>query len=379
MAERNALLTKGNPLKLGLFGSNCSSGRSYITIPERWVASWENNLALARMAEQVGLEAMVPIARWKGYGGETNPNGSSFETITWATGLLALTERINVFATVHIPLIHPVFAAKQLATADQVGQGRLGINLVCGWSEDEFGMFGVTKHQHDAAYEQADEWWEIARRVWSGEKPFDYAGSYYQLLQAEGAPRPCTGQAPMMMNAGMSMAGRQFAIRSSDMHFDSVGTRESTIARTQETKQLALERGRTIQVWTPVAIVCRPTQQEATDFVQYCADHLDWEAIGPVETRTVQATADATGSAGPRYTPGQLALGRGAYCIVGNPDHVAAELAELHDRGLDGAVINFVDYLAELPYFAQEVLPRLEQRGLREKVGAGYAPVRGRS
>ncbi|MEA2639155.1 MAG: dimethylsulfone monooxygenase, partial [Chloroflexota bacterium] len=33
--------------------------------------------------------------------------------------------------------------------------------------------------------------------------------------------------------------------------------------------------------------------------------------------------------------------------------------------GFDGLVINFADYLAELPYFVQEVLPRLARLGLR--------------
>jgi len=146
MAERNAILVHGNRLKLGLFGANCSSGRSYITAPERWDTTWDNNVRLAQMADEAGLECMVPIARWKGYGGESNPNGSSWEAITWACGLLGATKHINVFATVHVPIIHPVIAAKQMTTADYIGRGRFGLNVVCGWNEDEFQMFGVTKN-----------------------------------------------------------------------------------------------------------------------------------------------------------------------------------------------------------------------------------------
>lgn len=70
-----------NALKLGIFGANYGSGRTYATLPERWEASWDNNRRLAQMTEALGLECMIPIARWKGYGGETNPNGSNFETI----------------------------------------------------------------------------------------------------------------------------------------------------------------------------------------------------------------------------------------------------------------------------------------------------------
>jgi dimethylsulfone monooxygenase len=63
---RNPGLRDGNRLKLGLFGANCSGGRSYTTVPERWEASWDNNVRLAQLADRLGLECLVPIARWKG-------------------------------------------------------------------------------------------------------------------------------------------------------------------------------------------------------------------------------------------------------------------------------------------------------------------------
>jgi len=100
----NFPLYNDQKLKLGLFGANCSSARSYIIAPERWETTWENNVALARMAEQAGLECIVPIARWKGYGGDSDPNGSSWESITWACGLLAVTRRLTVFGTAPGPL-----------------------------------------------------------------------------------------------------------------------------------------------------------------------------------------------------------------------------------------------------------------------------------
>ena len=360
---------KGNPLRLGLFGANCSSGRTYALLPESWQASWENNLRLAQLADAIGIECMVPIARWKGYGGDSNPNGSSFESIAWACGLLAATRRLRVFCTVHVPLHHPLVAAKQMATGDHIGQGRLGVNIVCGWNEDEFQMFGVTRKEHDARYAQGEEWWSIVKRIWRGEERFDYEGAYYQLHGVEGAPRPFGNADPLMMNAGSSETGRWFAIRHSDLHFDAVETPEASSARIAETKRLARERGREIQVWTPVGIVCRPTQKEADDYLQYVVDHADWGAIGYL--------ADLHAKEGRRpMDPQHLvhsghnslarrALARGSYCVVGDPDAITREFARLETAGLDGLAINFADYLKELPYFAAEVLPRLERLGLR--------------
>jgi len=92
-----------NALKIGLFGVNCSGSRTATKIPERWSASWPDCVALARLADAAGLDFMLPIARWKGYGGETDFHGASLETITWAVGLLGATKRITVFGTVHAP------------------------------------------------------------------------------------------------------------------------------------------------------------------------------------------------------------------------------------------------------------------------------------
>jgi alkanesulfonate monooxygenase SsuD/methylene tetrahydromethanopterin reductase-like flavin-dependent oxidoreductase (luciferase family) len=365
----------GNPLKLGLFGPNCSNGRSYTTVPERWDASWDNNLKLARLADELGLECVVPIARWKGYGGETNVNGSSLESIAWACGLLAGTQRVNVFCTIHVPLVHPILAAKQMATVDQVGHGRLGLNIVCGWNEDEFQMFGVSKHEHDDRYEQGEEWWEIVTRVWAGGPPFDYNGRFYVLGGVEGRPGPYADRAPSMMNAGSSPRGREFAIQHSDMHFDGVRSPEASIERIAETKSAARALGREISVWTPVGIICRPTQQLADEFIQHLIEHADWGALGHLAELHANDARFRTDTEGIMRRTGEgpierQVLARGSYCAVGDPDHVAGELERLHSVGFDGLVLNFVNYLEELPYFAQEVLPRLERQALRNRVYA---------
>ncbi len=52
-------------------------------------------------------------------------------------------------------------------------------------------------------------------------------------------------------------------------------------------------------------------------------------------------------------------------CCGNTPDHIAAELARISAAGFDGTTVTFVNYTAELPYFAEEVLPRLERAGLR--------------
>jgi alkanesulfonate monooxygenase SsuD/methylene tetrahydromethanopterin reductase-like flavin-dependent oxidoreductase (luciferase family) len=382
MPPRNAALVQGNALKLGLFGANCSSGRTYASIPNPWVASWENNLKLAQMGDELGIEAMIPIARWKGYDGEARINSSTFESIAWACGLLAATRRLNVFCTVHVSLFHPLIAAKQMATADHIGQGRLVFNLVCGAIEDEFQMFGVPMLEHDDRYAQGEEWWSIVRRLWSGDGPFDFDGTYFKLRGVQGAPGPYGGQTPLVMNAGISPAGRAFAIRHSDLHFDGVKLPEESADRIAETRRLAREGGREVQVWTPVGVICRPTRREADEYMRYLVDNADRAAIGNVIDILAKDTGARTDPEAVARRNGEglierQVLARGAYCAVGDPDSVAEELARLHGVGFDGLALNFVNYLADLPYVAQEVLPRLERKGIRSS--ARSAAPAGRS
>ena len=93
---------------------------------------------------------------------------------------------MTVFGTVHAPLFHPLIAAKEFVTADHVGEGRFGVNLVVGWNEGEFEMFGVTQREHDARYDFAQEWLDVVKRAWSVEGEFDFAG---RVPRAQGRAR----------------------------------------------------------------------------------------------------------------------------------------------------------------------------------------------
>ena len=173
MGRKQAAILNQNKLKLGIFSANCSGGMAVTKVPERWVNSWENNIRLAKLADAAGIEFLLPIARWIGYGGETDFHGSVLETLTWATGLLAHTKRINIFATVHTAFIHPVVAAKQLATADQLGEGRLGLNVVAGWNKPEYDAFGINlPEKHADRYALAQEWFDVVTRIWNHQGPF---------------------------------------------------------------------------------------------------------------------------------------------------------------------------------------------------------------
>ena len=68
-AAQNPLFNRANKLKLGLFGVNVSNGCAITTIEPRHQVTWQNCLAIAKAADKYGYEALVPVARWRGFGG----------------------------------------------------------------------------------------------------------------------------------------------------------------------------------------------------------------------------------------------------------------------------------------------------------------------
>ena len=364
-------MAMGSPsaLKIGLFGANCSSGRAVTQVPERWTGSWEDNLALARMADQAGIEFMLPVGRWKGYGGDTDYMGTTLETITWATGLLGKTRRLVVFGTVHAPLFHPIIAAKQFVTADQVGQGRFGLNIVVGWNEDEFQMFGVTQREHEARYDYAQDWIEAVTRAWGAEEEFDFEGRFIKLRKVRAKPKPFGGTRPLIMNAGASPTGRTFAIRNCDAFFTQAS--RTSMAETAETvksaKADAKALGRELDVYTVGVVTCKPTQKEAEEYYRYCTiENADWSAVDGIlgKKNISPATVGEDEFQRQRH---HYAHGMGGLLMVGDPDRIAEILSGLSNAGLRGIGFSFVNYLRELPYFCDEVLPRLERMGIRAK------------
>jgi FMNH2-dependent dimethyl sulfone monooxygenase len=369
MHDRIAMYN-ANALKIGVFGANCSSGRSATKVPERWSASWPDCLRLARLADEAGIDFMLPIARWKGYGGDTDFHGASLETITWAVALLGATRRMTVFGTVHAPLFHPLIAAKELVTADQVGEGRLGLNLVVGWNEGEFEMFGVTQREHDARYDFAQEWLDAVKLAWSAPGSFDFDGAFLKLKGVRANPKPFGGSRPMIMNAGSSPIGQAFALKNCDAFFvATVGSRMSLAGNAEkvaEIKGQARSLGREIDVFTVGQVICRPSQQEAEDYYRHAIiDNADWGAIDGMLANK-HMTPQTLGSdeyAQKRQYFASRAIG--GYPFVGTPDHVADELAGISKAGIRGIGLSFVNYLDELPYFCSEVLPRLARLGVR--------------
>lgn len=353
------------PLKLGLFGSNCSYGLTISHAETTYEPTWEHTLKIAQKADRIGMEALVPVARWRGFGSTTNFNGTCFETYTWATALAALTSNIGVFATSHLPTLHPIVAAKMAATADHVSGGRFGLNLVMGWFTPEMEMFGATQREHDQRYTYGQQWIDFVNKLWTEEGSFDFVSEDFNSLDVESYPKPYQAPRPALINAGNSKSGIEFSARNVDVNFAAMDTVETMSGYTSALKAKARDDyQRDIQTMTYGLVVCRDTEDEAKRDFQHIIDMGDRDCADNV-MKVLGMQSESFASQIATYQERFIA-GWGGYPIVGTPEQVVEEMQRIHGvGGMDGMIIGMLDYHEEMDYFADSVMPLLKQVGLR--------------
>jgi dimethylsulfone monooxygenase len=364
-------LFNDNKLKLGLFGVNVSNGCAITTAEDRHTVSWPTNLAIAQTADKYGYEALVPVARWRGFGGESNFNGTNFETYTWAAGLGQATKDICVLTTSHVPTIHPIVAAKQATTVDHITNGRFALNIVCGWFTPELEMFGVPQMEHDTRYDHAAEWVEVMKLLWSREEDFDYEGKFIKVNKGFAMPKPIQKPFPALMNAGGSEKGRHFAAKHCDIAFVVLTSHNLEEGRAQidAFRRLAREEyGREIQIWGNGYVVHGDTQKEAdAELNRYVMEKGDEQAVERL-MQVVGLQSHVFPTHVLDWFRFHLKAGWGGYPLVGTPDRIVGELGKLSDIGFDGILLSWVDYLAGLERWNKDVMPLVEQAGLRQCV-----------
>jgi dimethylsulfone monooxygenase len=354
----------GAGFKIGLFSLNASSGIAMTRVPERWRADWNEIVEVAQLADRAGLDFLLPLQRWRGYGGETDPRGWCMETITHAAALAGLTRHIALVATVQVPIVHPAWAARAIATLDHVSGGRAGLNVVCGWNEKDFAMFGAIDVGVSNRYSRGAEWLDIFSRMIGGEGPFDHSGEYFKVEGAWCQPASLQTGGPALLSAAFSADGREFAARHCNILFTTISGIEHGKRHVNSQIELAQSFGREIEVFTPLHVVCRSTRKEAEDYYdEYAGASADGGAVDNYIAENSRSGKPVLAAA-MRMQRKRIAGGFGSLGVVGSPADVAAQLVELRDAGFGGISLSFVNFKNELPYFLGAVLPVLAKAGM---------------
>jgi FMNH2-dependent dimethyl sulfone monooxygenase len=371
----------GQPLEVSIFGWNVRSGlcgsKAVLSDPDRYSDYWKWPISsqLLRDAERIGLDGQFQFGMWAGFGGETGWCTAGLEWSTASAAAAAITERIGLVSTAHLPLrYHPTHIAKMGGCLDHISNGRWALNIVAGQNPDDFRMFGFDKPPSSAErYAISDEFTTLMKYLWANDDPVDFEGEYYQAYGARIEPRPVRQPRPVLINAGQSETGLDFACRQTDMVFVAPGSGriEDFAEVVERTHAVAAKHGRTVRVAAMAFTIFDETDEQVRKTVEWLEEEIDHAAVaGFFGSAVGTSNAIDADNADPWLGIGREAflrvgLGLTGYQLFGGYDTAAEKLRALYDAGVEHVCMGFFDPTRALGQMEEHILPRLKRMGLR--------------
>ncbi|MFF7280154.1 NtaA/DmoA family FMN-dependent monooxygenase [Streptomyces griseorubiginosus] len=196
------------------------------------------------------------------------------ESITVLSALAAVTERLGLAATVNATFNEPFELARRFATLDHLSGGRAAWNVVT--SSDAFTGENFRRGGYlDRAdrYTRAAEFLDTARELWDSwtpdgiPRPFAHRGRHFDIAGEFTLPRPPQGH-PVVIQAGDSDEGREFAASAADVVFSRRSSLEDGRAFYADVKRRLAKYGRApgdLKIMPGVGVVLGDTAAEAQE------------------------------------------------------------------------------------------------------------------
>jgi alkanesulfonate monooxygenase SsuD/methylene tetrahydromethanopterin reductase-like flavin-dependent oxidoreductase (luciferase family) len=181
--------------------NNCKIG---IILPEGEndmageTARWRDYQAMAKMAEQIGLDSLWYVDHLLYREGKATvvEQQGVWECWTILTGLAAITERVELGSLVTpTSFRNPAVFAKQIDAIEEISDGRVILGLGAGWNEPEYTAFGLPFDKRVSRFEEA---FTIIRTLLQ-EGAIDFDGEFYSARDCELAPRGPRADGPPLM------------------------------------------------------------------------------------------------------------------------------------------------------------------------------------
>jgi probable F420-dependent oxidoreductase len=176
----------------------------------------EEMLAVTKAAERLNFDSVWTTDHILLPENESRHFGILYEALTTLAFLAGSTTKINLgISALVLPLRDPILVAKQIATLDCLSKGRMMLCVAAGWAEGEFGNL---RQSFSNRGRRLDEGIQLLRTLWGVEEgdPIDFAGQYFQFVQAIFSPRPVQEGGPPIWVGGTSAAARTRAVTLGD-------------------------------------------------------------------------------------------------------------------------------------------------------------------
>lgn len=323
-----------------------------------------------------------------GYDYTLLPYGSgTADSFVTAAAVGQLTERLRPIVAVRPNTAFPLVVAQQLATLDQLTEGRAVVHLISGGSDAEQARQGdyLPKQRR---YARTSEFIDLLRRAWTETAPFDHDGEFYRFDGFGPGFRPHGDTIPISIG-GQSDEAFEIGGRQADV-FSFWGEPLAEIrAQIERVHGIADAAGRPRpRIW----VTFRPII-DRTDELAWRKAYDYAEKIGAT-FRTGQHRRLHHGPGTPQNVGSQRALefaarsevydralwtrtaaatnaGGASTALVGTPETVAAAIVDYVDVGADLVSIRGYDTLADARDYGRHVLPLVREE-LAHRAATGH-------
>ena len=330
-----------------------------------------------RPATLAYLGQVARTAEQLGFVGALTPTGAWCEDAWISTAMLSeVTERLKFLVAFRPGLVSPVYAAQMAATFQRHSQGRLLVNVVVGGEPHEQQAYGDFLDK-TARYERADEFLEIASRLWQGER-VSFDGKHLRVVDAALPYTP--DPLPEIYLGGSSPAAGQVAANHTHVYLTWGEPPDQVAEKIAWVRGLASAAGREVRFGIRFHVITRDTSEAAWAEANRQLDAIDPAAVDRVQTSL--ARSESVGQkrmmalhGGSRdnleiypnlWAGVGLVRGGAGTALVGSHHEVADRIEEYHRLGITEYVMSGHPHVEEAYWFGEGVLPLLRQRGLWE-------------
>ncbi len=318
-------------------------------------ATWPYVSKLAQRSEELGFDlSLIAELNLNDIKGIDAPSLDAWST---AAALAAVTNSLELMIAVRPTFHSPALLAKQAANIDRISNGRLSLNVVSSWWQDEARMYGVHFEQHDDRYARTSEWLDVVNGVWSEDR-FSYAGKYYRVENNVLQPKPVRQPRPVLYAGGESEAAKNLISEKCDayvMHGDSPERVKAKIADLSERRDRLGLPG--MQFGVAGYAIVRNTEAEAQQELIRITD-VKGSAAGYANFQQWLSGTQLEGELSiEEYSVSNRGLRSG---LVGTPAQLQEQIGRFSEAGVDLLLLQFSPQLEEMERFSEAVIQQMD-------------------
>ncbi len=344
-------------MEIAWFGALCDDDYEFLGVPDPALkSSWDHCRSIVQTADRLGFDNVLL------------PSGYELgvDTTTFAAAIATHTDQINLLVAVRMGETWLPQLAKQMASIDQMANGRLTINII---SSDMPGE----KLDSAPRYRRTREWMQVLRSLLDGES-VDFHGEFVDLTIDPARIRTVSGACPPFYFGGFSDDAKDVAAREADVFLTWPDTVSAVGDTVREMQDRAATCDRSLLIGLRSHVIVRETEVDAKAAADRLISQLDEETGAAIRGKSLDAAsvgvqrqaalrdeADESGYAEPNLWTGigKARSGAGA-AIVGDPDQVVEKLEAYAAAGVTAFILSGYTHVAEAERFAEMVLPRLD-------------------